>query len=58
VVAKVAVQPNGYNEVKGYKPVQQAAAAVAPAQGPATAPLAAERPGPTMSATAPWKRSA
>ena len=24
MVVKVAVQPNGYNEVKGYKPVQQA----------------------------------
>jgi Protein of unknown function (DUF669) len=56
MMVKVAVQPNGYNEVKGYKPVQQAAT-VAPAPGPATASLAPERPGPTMSATAPWKRS-
>jgi hypothetical protein len=60
MVVKVAVRPNGYNEVKGYKPAQQAAAAVhSPlAQGPATAPVANQRPMAAASATAPWKRSA
>ena len=61
MVVKVAVRPNGYNDVKGYKPVQKAAAALAPtpAQGPATAPVTNQRPAPAASsATAPWKRSA
>jgi hypothetical protein len=60
MVVKVAVRPNGYNEVKGYKPAQQAAAAVPSprAQGPATAPVANQRPMAAASATAPWKRSA
>jgi hypothetical protein len=61
MVVRVAVRPNGCNEVKGYKPVQQAAAAVAPSsvQGLATAPVANQRPAPAISsATAPWKRSA
>jgi hypothetical protein len=61
MAVKVAVQPNGYNEVKGYKPVQQAAATVAPtpAQESATTSVANQRPAPAVgSATAPWKRSA
>ena len=61
MVAKVAVQPNGYNEVKGYKPVQQATSRCARrrAQGPAAAPAANQRPAPAANAaTAPWKRSA
>jgi hypothetical protein len=59
MVVKVAVKPNGYNEVKGYKPVQQAAAASpTPALEPATAPAASQHPAPAASATAPWKRSA
>jgi hypothetical protein len=59
MVVKVAVKPNGYNEVKGYKPVQQAATVAATqAQRPATAPVANQPPAPAASATAPWKRSA
>jgi hypothetical protein len=59
MVVKVAVQPNGYNEVKGYKPVQQATTvAPTPAQGSVTTPVANQRPAPAASATAPWKRSA
>jgi hypothetical protein len=66
-VVKVAVRPNGYNEVKGYKPVKQVAAAgaSAPAAVPSRAapssvsPAAAQtRPAPGASSTAPWKRSA
>ena len=67
LVVKVAVKPNGYNEVKGYKPVKQVAAAgtTPPANGPV-----ASRPSPSpvspavahahqaANATAPWKRSA
>ena len=58
MVVKVAVRPNGYNEVKGYKPVQQATVAPTPAQGSATTPEVNQRPAPATSATAPWKRSA
>jgi len=70
MVVKVAVRPNGYNEVKGYKPVQQAAAAGGPtpaANGPvppprppiSVSPAAAQvRPAPAANSTAPWKRSA
>jgi hypothetical protein len=63
MVVKVAVKPNGYNEVKGYKPVKQVAAASTPtaANGPTpTPPTAAPqtRPAPAASSTAPWKRSA
>jgi hypothetical protein len=64
LLVRVAVKPNGYNEVKGYKPVKQVAAAGAPitaANGPtATPPTAAPqaRPAPAANTTAPWKRSA
>jgi Protein of unknown function (DUF669) len=60
MVVKVAVQPNGYNEIKGYKPLQQSAAAVVAtqAQGPAMAPVTNRPPMPAASTTAPWKRSA
>ena len=70
MLVRVAVKPNGYNEVKGYKPVQQAAAAGAPTQaanGPAPSrpasssaspTIAQARPAPATSSTAPWKRSA
>jgi Protein of unknown function (DUF669) len=64
MVVKVAVKPNGYNEVKGYKPVKQAAAAGTPVptvNGPTpTPPTAAPqaRPAPAANSTAPWKRSA
>jgi len=56
VLVRVAVKPNGYNEVKGYKPVgqQQGPRPAAPTQ--AAAP--ASRPAPAASPTAPWKRSA
>jgi hypothetical protein len=63
MLVRVAVQPNGYNAVKGYKPVKQVGAAATPtaANGPtpaapAAAPLA--RPAVAANATAPWKRSA
>jgi hypothetical protein len=62
MLVRVAVQPNGYNAVKGYKPVKQGAAATpAAATGPTpAAPAAAPqaRPAPAANATAPWKRSA
>ena len=64
MVVKVAVKPNGYNEVKGYKPVKQVAAAGTPvpaANGPTAAPSTAApqaRPAPAANSTAPWKRSA
>jgi Protein of unknown function (DUF669) len=70
MVVKVAVQPNGYNEVKGYKPVQQLVGAgappptanesVPPRSAPSSAlPAAAQaRPAPAANSTAPWKRSA
>jgi hypothetical protein len=67
MVVKVAVRPNGYNEVKGYKPVQQTAtpgastpAAVPSRPAPSSvSPAAAQvRPTPGASSTAPWKRSA
>jgi Protein of unknown function (DUF669) len=55
MMVKVAVRPNGYNEVKGYKPVaQQGPQPAAPA--PATAPT--PRSAPAANTTAPWKRSA
>jgi hypothetical protein len=69
VMVKVAVQPNGYNEVKGYKPVQQGATG---AFGPAATGPVPSQPAPTSmaaavaqapeaagatSATPPWKRS-
>jgi hypothetical protein len=55
MIVKVAVRPNGYNEVKGYKPVaQQGPPPAVPI--PATAP--APRPAPAANTTAPWKRSA
>jgi Protein of unknown function (DUF669) len=66
MVVKVAVKPKGYNEVKGYKPVQQSAA-IGAANGPvpsrpapSSAPPAAaqSRPATAATATAPWKRSA
>jgi hypothetical protein len=62
LLVRVAVKPNGYNEVKGYKPVKQAAAAGTPtpaANGPTASPVAAQvRPAPAANSTAPWKRSA
>jgi Protein of unknown function (DUF669) len=55
MLVRVAVQPNGYNAVKGYKPVsQQGPRSAAPA--PATAP--GPRSAPAASPAAPWKRSA
>jgi Protein of unknown function (DUF669) len=68
LLVRVAVKPNGYNEVKGYKPVQQTAAAGA--RAPAANDPATTRPAPTsvspaaaqarlvQASTAPWKRSA
>jgi hypothetical protein len=70
MLVRVAVRPNGYNEVKGYKPIQQTAAAGTPVPaangpvptrpGPNSLPSAAAqvRPAPEANATAPWKRSA
>jgi Protein of unknown function (DUF669) len=67
LLVRVAVKPNGYNEVKGYKPVKQVAAAgastpaVVPSQpAPSSvSPVAAQaRPAPAANSTAPWKRSA
>jgi Protein of unknown function (DUF669) len=60
MVVKVAVKPNGYNEVKGYKPVKQVAVAGAPSGPTPTPPSAAPqvRAAPAANATAPWKRSA
>jgi hypothetical protein len=69
LLVRVAVKPNGYNEVKGYKSVKQAAAAgprtspdgpVAsqPAPSSASAVVAQTRPAPAANSTAPWKRSA
>jgi hypothetical protein len=63
LLARVAVKPNGYNEVKGYKPVKQVAAAGTPTplNGPTPNPPTAApqaRPAPAASSTAPWKRSA
>jgi Protein of unknown function (DUF669) len=69
MVVKVAVQPNGYNEVKGYKPVKQVAAAGTPtpangpvasqpSRGPVSPAAAPARPAPAANTTAPWKRSA
>ena len=54
----VAVKPNGYNEVKGYKPVQQAQPAPTPAQWAGDHPGASQRLRQPAAATAPWKRSA
>jgi hypothetical protein len=68
LLVRVAVKPNGYNEVKGYKPVQQTAAAAV--RAPAANDSATTRPAPTSispagaqarpvpGSTAPWKRSA
>ena len=68
LLVRVVVKPNGYNQVKGYKPLAQAAASSTPTpavNGPVTT-----RPGPSpvspavahahqaANATAPWKRSA
>jgi Protein of unknown function (DUF669) len=65
LLVRVAVKPNGYNEVKGYKPVKQAAGASTPAVVPSQpAPSSASpaapqvRPAPAANSTAPWKRSA
>jgi hypothetical protein len=67
LLVRVAVKPNGYNEVKGYKPVKQAAAAGAsapaavpsqPAPSSVSQVAAQVRPAPTANSTAPWKRSA
>jgi hypothetical protein len=68
LLVRVAVKPNGYNEVKGYKPVAQTASAVPPATTAAPPPrpapssvsptAALARPAPAAIATAPWKRSA
>jgi hypothetical protein len=69
MVVKVAVKPNGYNEVKGYKPVKHVAAAGprTSANGPvasqptlssASSAAAQVRPAPAANSTAPWKRSA
>jgi hypothetical protein len=70
LLVRVVVKPSGYNEVKGYKPVQQVAAAAArapAANDPATtrptptsiSPAGAQvRQAPAASSTAPWKRSA
>jgi hypothetical protein len=69
LLVRVAVKPNGYNEVKGYKPVKQVAATgtpppangpVASQPGPGSVPAAGAqvRPAPAANTTAPWKRSA
>jgi hypothetical protein len=67
LIVKLAVKPNGYNEVKGYKPIKQVAAAgastpaVVPSQPALSSPspVAAQvRPVPAANSTAPWKRSA
>jgi hypothetical protein len=64
LLVRVAVKPNGYNEVKGYKPVKQVAATGTPMPAvngpPPTPPTAAAqvRPAPAANAAAPWKRSA
>jgi hypothetical protein len=57
MVVRVAVRPNGYNEVKGYKPVAQGTqpAVAAPA---AASPTPTPRPAPAANSAAPWKRSA
>jgi hypothetical protein len=68
LLVRVAVKPNGYNEVKGYKPVPQPGASSAPT--PAANRPVTSRPAPSSVApavahahqaansTAPWKRSA
>jgi Protein of unknown function (DUF669) len=57
MMVRLAVKPNGYNEVKGYKPVSNAGSAPAAPAAPATsnqsAPQASAAP-----AMAPWKRRA
>ena len=66
LLVRVAVKPNGYNEVKGYKPVGpagDATAAPAEAQAPAAGgngqrAAPAPRPAPAANTSAPWKRSA
>ena len=67
LLVRVAVKPNGYNEVKGYKPVKQVAAAGAstPTAVPSrpiansVSPAAAQAsPAPAANSSAPWKRSA
>jgi Protein of unknown function (DUF669) len=63
LLVRVAVKPNGYNEVKGYKPVVKATQQIAPAQVQASAATGqraapAPRPAPAANTSAPWKRSA
>ncbi len=64
LLVRVVVKPNGYNQVKGYKPVKQVAAASTPipaVNGPTPTPSTAApqaRPAPAANTTAPWKRSA
>ena len=65
LLVRVAVKPNGYNEVKGYKPVAAGAAAGPPtpaANGPVppdrARPAGRSACGAGGKATAPWKRSA
>jgi hypothetical protein len=67
LLVRVAVKPNGYNEVKGYKPVKQTAATGAsthvampsrPAPSSASPAAAQACPAPAANASAPWKRSA
>ncbi len=55
MLVRVAVRPNGYNEVKGYKPVARRGPQ-SPTSTSAAAPSA--RSAPAANATAPWKRSA
>jgi hypothetical protein len=57
MMVRLAVKPNGYNEVKGYKPVAKLGSAPASPAAPATSNQSAP-PAPAAPATAPWKRSA
>jgi Protein of unknown function (DUF669) len=70
MMVRVAIQPNGYNEVKGYKPVQTAATGAStpaangpvpsrPAPSSVSAAVAQAHGAPGASSTAPpWKRGA
>jgi hypothetical protein len=68
LLVRLAVKPNGYNEVKGYKSVPQPGASSGPtpaANGPATSRPAPSPASPAVAhahqaagSTAPWKRSA
>jgi hypothetical protein len=58
MLVRVAVQLNGYNAVKGYKPVAQMPGANGPAASPVSPAAAQAGPAPVVNATAPWKRSA